>query len=366
MSAGAGGRTTSRHDANGGSRAASRNAKSARSEERVRTTDKLPDGDVHAYAGGRYEEASDRKGRSRTRSSRSRKADVQVVADPIYSSTRVGDLRNQSRQERMARSARRYFVRIALVLGIVAALIIGGAVVYNSNLFTVEHVEVNGVEHLTSDEMAQMANVPAGVTLLRVDTDAIANRIRKNAWVQDVSVVPKFPDTLQINVIERKITAIVEVPLGKAAKATTTATSKQWAIAEDHVWLRPSPEQDSEAAKTTSSKVYEDAEAALHITDVPYGTKTEIGAVCVDNNVNNALDIVSGLTTELADMVVTVSAAGPVETTLLLDNGVEIAFGKAENVRDKERVILKIMEENENGVAYINVRNVSNPTWRAI
>ena len=72
------------------------------------------------------------------------------------------------------------------------------------------------------------------------------------------------------------------------------------------------------------------------------------------------------MTTDLANHVETVSAAGPAETTLLLDSGVEIAFGKAENIRDKERVILQILEENPDSVAYINVRLVETPTWRSI
>ena len=132
------------------------------------------------------------------------------------------------------------------------------------------------------------------------------------------------------------------------------------------MWLMPIPDANSDAAKTTSAKVYEDAASALRIVDVPYGTKAEIGRVCTDANVNNALDVVSGLTTELAGRIAQVSAAGTAETTLVLDNGVEVAFGKAEDIRDKERVILQILADNEDNVAYINVRMVETPTWRAV
>ena len=195
---------------------------------------------------------------------------------------------------------------------------------------------------------------------LRVDTATIESRIEQNAWVADVQVVRAFPDTLQINVTERPVFAIVEIPTG--AKASV----KRWAIAEDHIWLMPIPDADSEAAKTTSSKVYEDADHVLHIVDVPFGTKAEIGKECADANVNNALDILSGLTTELSGRVTKVSAAGTAETTLVLDNGVEVAFGKAEDIRDKERVVLEILEQNPDNVAYINVRMVDSPTWRAV
>ena len=128
----------------------------------------------------------------------------------------------------------------------------------------------------------------------------------------------------------------------------------------------PIPEAGSEAAQTTSPKIYEDAENVLHIVGVPYGTEAQIGQVCTDENVNNALDILGGMTTDLAGQVASISASSVAETTLTLDSGVEIAFGKAEDIRDKERVIQQIIEDNPYGVAYINVRMVETPTWRSI
>ena len=104
----------------------------------------------------------------------------------------------------------------------------------------------------------------------------------------------------------------------------------------------------------------------LHITDVPYGTRPEVGAYCSDANVNNALAIVDGMTTELAGQVKKVAATETESTTLTLESGVEIVFGTAENIRDKERVCLEIMKEHPDGLAYINVRVVDRPTWRAL
>lgn len=275
-------------------------------------------------------------------------------------STSVGELRRAQREERLRKSSRRYFLRIVMVVGVIVALLAGWAALYNSPAFTIENVQVNGVSHLTSDEVSQLVNVPEGETLLRVDTDTVRERMMQTAWVKDVQVNRVFPNTLEINVTERAVKAVIEIPTSSGSAV------KSWAIAEDHTWLMPIPEKDSEAAKTTSSQIYADAESALHIVDVPYGTKAEIGQVCTDENVNNALDILANMTTELAGRVVKVSAAGVAETTLILDNGVEIAFGKAEDIREKERVVLQILEDNPDGVAYINVRMVEQPTWRGV
>lgn len=278
---------------------------------------------------------------------------------PEFVSTSVGELRRAERAERLRKSSRRYLVRFIIIIGVVVALLAAWAAVYNSPAFTIEHVQVNGVEHLTNDEMTQLANVPQGSTLLRVDTDIIRNRLMQNAWVENAEVKRVFPHTIEIDVTERAVQAIVEIPTNQGT------TVKKWAIAKDHMWLMPIPDKDSEAAKTTSQQIYADAETALRIVDVPYGTKAEIGKECTDGNVNNALDIVNNMTTELGGRIVKVSAAGQAETTLTLDDGVEIAFGKAEDIRDKERVILQILKDNP-GVAYINVRMVEQPTWRAV
>ena len=104
----------------------------------------------------------------------------------------------------------------------------------------------------------------------------------------------------------------------------------------------------------------------LHITDVPYGTKPAVGSYCTDANVNNALAIVAGMTTELADRVTSVKATETASTTLTIKDGPDIVFGTADNIREKERVCLRIMKEHPEGVTYINVRTPDRPTWRSL
>ncbi|MBR2804097.1 MAG: FtsQ-type POTRA domain-containing protein [Eggerthellaceae bacterium] len=329
-----------------------------------RTTERTEQRKTERSAQRTTERTAQRSTKRRSKRATSKSSEQRIqgkTSDSMqFESRRIGDIRRSERRERAKENSRRYLVRIFIGIGIIVALIGGWAALYNSPAFTIQNVEVEGVEHLTADEMSQLANVPTDNTLLRVDTETIRNRLKQTAWVEDAAVTRKFPDTIKITVTEREIEAIVEIP------NRSGSSTKKWAIAKDHIWLMPIPEPGSEAAKTTSEKIYEDAEAALHITDVPYGTVAEIGQPCQDSNVNNALDIISGMTTDLANHVETVSAAGPAETTLLLDSGVEIAFGKAENIRDKERVILQILEENPDSVAYINVRLVETPTWRSI
>ena len=169
-----------------------------------------------------------------------------------------------------------------------------------------------------------------------------------------------LPNTLEIVVTEREIAAVVDVV------ADNAKTTQHWAIASDGMWLMEIPDQDSELGQSISPQIYEDAGKVLHIKDVPFGLTPEVGTYCTDENVNNALKILDGLSTALADQVKTVSATDAQSTLLTLDNGIQIAFGTADDIRDKERICLEIMDKNQGKVAYINVRVPDRPTWRAV
>ena len=288
---------------------------------------------------------------------------------PQVTSVRLGDLdraqRGTSRRGATPRSAARpkrsRGFRLAVVALVLTALLgVTYAGLYFSPVFTIEEVEVTGADHLTSDEMAILAAVPQGTTLLNVDASAIAGSVVRDAWVADVQVRRHFPNTLEIVVTERQIAAVVDVV------ADNAKTTQHWAIAADGMWLMEIPDQNSELGQSISPQIYEDAAQVLHIKDVPFGLTPEVGTYCTDGNVNNALDILDGLSTDLADQVKTVSATDAQSTLLTLDNGIQIAFGTADDIRDKERICLEIMAKNEGKVAYINVRVPDRPTWRAV
>lgn len=278
-------------------------------------------------------------------------------------SVRVGDLepsRGARGRGRMDASYRNYMARFAKVAVAVAIVVVAFLGVRQSSLFTIQNVTVTGVTHITSTAMAELAAVPTGSTLLRVDTAGIKSRLLTNAWVEDVSINRVLPDTLELAITERTVSAVVEVP-GQDGGSTS-----QWAIASDGIWLMEVPAQGSEEAANVSSQVYSDVEGALKITNVPYGVSPLVGSACTDESVLNALSIVDGMTTSLKDQVASVNASGVDNTVITLDSGVQIAFGSSEDIRDKERICLQLMEQYPDQISYINVRTPASPTWRSL
>jgi cell division protein FtsQ len=284
------------------------------------------------------------------------------------SSVRVGDIRRDARRTSGAPTARRavaanpWVRRIGIAFAVIIALVIVYVALYFSSLFPVTKVTVTGATHLTSSELTDLAQVPQGTTLLRVDTAGIESRLESNAWVSHAQVNRIFPDTIELSITERSIAAVVDVT------STEGQQTEHWAIAGDGTWLLDIPDENSSDASSVSDQIYQDASQVLHITDVPYGVKPVVGAHCSDESVINALDIVANLTTELSGRVTTVSATDAANTIITLDNGVQIAFGSAdtaEEVREKEQVCLELMNEHPE-VTYINVRVTDRPTWRSL
>lgn len=280
-------------------------------------------------------------------------------ADQPLRSVSVSDVRNAARY-RSKHAARRVPMVFITIVVVIALLAIGGVVLANSGVFTVRQVTVSGVSHITSEEVTNLAAVPEGTTLLNVDANGISSRMASNPWVQSANVERVFPDTLNLHVTERTISAVVSVTVDESN------TVERWALASDGMWLTELPDQNSAEGQALPASVYEDSANALEITDIPYGSSPEAGKYCNNANVENALSIIDGMTTELADQIKSVSAASSNSTTLTLDNGVEIAFGDSQDIRDKERVCLELLKQYEGKISYINVRVVNKPVWRSM
>lgn len=249
-----------------------------------------------------------------------------------------------------------------IILGGVATLAVAAVIAFfalsNTDTFKIENIEISGTDHLTTQEVSALVSVPQGTTLFTLDSEAIATSLKRDAWVEDVEINRIFPNKLEIVVHERAITAVAEIPMGESQEI------QKWAISKDGYWLMAIPDRDTELGAQISEQIHNDADNVLHIVDIEYGVEPAIGAKCTDAEVLNALEIIANMTTSLADQVKVVSAPDVDSTMLVLNNNVEIAFGAAEDIRDKERICLQIMKQNPK-VVYINVRVLDRPTWRS-
>jgi len=109
------------------------------------------------------------------------------------------------------RSWRRWLAWLAAA-GLVALVV---WVVGWSSLLGVDDVEVSGATGAEAKAVAALVQVPVGTPLARVDTDAVADRVRTRITVAEVSVRRSWPGTLRVDVVPRTAALVVKNPQGR-------------------------------------------------------------------------------------------------------------------------------------------------------
>ena len=118
-------------------------------------------------------------------------------------------------RERALSNRRRPWLRALLVVASVALAALVGWLVWWSPVLAVDDVEVAGVTGAEARAVAELASVPEGTPLARVDTDALAARVRGRITVAEASVRRSWPATLRVEVVPRTAALVVRNPDGR-------------------------------------------------------------------------------------------------------------------------------------------------------
>jgi cell division protein FtsQ len=252
---------------------------------------------------------------------------------------RMASVKRDERERRQRQISRRrgliWVVLVVIAVGVVWGLI----ALARAPIFSVDQITVNGVTRLTRAQVLDRAKVPAETTLLRLPKGAIVKRLLAEPWIAEARVVRRFPHTLEIDIAERRPVAIVD------AGGTSI-----WLVDNSATWLAP-----RSATDTRTLPVIRDVE---NITP-------KAGTRSASAELQNAIAVLNGLSSELRSKVRTVTAPTIDKTALILSRGVQIFVGSAEDIAKKDQVAQAILAQNKN-VVYVNVRVVDRPTWRGL
>jgi len=118
-------------------------------------------------------------------------------------------------RERALSNRRRPWRRALLVVLVAATAALLVWVIGWSTWLAVDRVEVTGVGGPEATAVARLVQVPLGTPLARVDTDAVADRVRGRVTVAEVSVRRAWPSTLTVEVVPRRAALVVRNPQGQ-------------------------------------------------------------------------------------------------------------------------------------------------------
>lgn len=254
--------------------------------------------------------------------------------------SKISRNKRAARERRLAARRRKAVLVITLSAMAVLSVAFGAFSVYQSDLFKITTVTVEGNDRLSDNSVRAAAAIPEDETLLRLSASEAEERVERDPWVLSATVSRRFPGTVVIEVDERVPVAMLDV--GDSSFLLLDA--------QGYILARETPDE------TVTAVVIRD------VGDV----KTTPGARPASEPLKNALEVWSGLSPQMREMVRAISAPSVGETALITEDGIEIFVGPSVDIARKEEIAREIMTEHAGSVVYINVRSIERPTWRAL
>lgn len=254
-----------------------------------------------------------------------------------------------------------YVRRAAVGAGIVAGLALISLVVLfvmaHLPVFVITGINAAASEHVSEAQIAKLASVEEGTTLLNVDTSQITEKVSKNPWVKRVIIKREFPDTLGVSVEERSVAALVVIGGGTSV----------WALGDDGVWIEPVQLDTSSGGDVVQLALARAQEmGCLLIANVPATVNPAQGALSTDDSILDVLTYQGQLPDSISTEAQVYYAASSGSVSVVLKSGLEVSLGAANDVSAKVQALKEIMANYGDQLTYVNVRVPSKPTYRKV
>lgn len=228
-----------------------------------------------------------------------------------------------------ARSRRRRLRRLLLTVCGVLAVFAAGLVAWLvgwSDVTAVDGVEVSGTDGRVERTVRGAADVPDGMPLIRVDTGAIAERVRAVPDVAEVEVRRGWPRTVEIEVAVRE------------PAATLQDDGKWWSIDRDGVVFGPSERRGAGLVEVVADHGDDPAQVSARVA---------------------AIEVIAELPADVLDQVAAVEAPSDAAIELVLTDRRRVLWGTASGTARKAEVLEVVMAEVPDASGY----NVSAPDF---
>ena len=107
-----------------------------------------------------------------------------------------------TRSEKSLREPDVHWSRRAAAMGVAVALSALLGWLWFGPALSVRTVEVTGAQHLTGAQVAQMAGLASGASVLSVDAEADRTKLLNQTWVQGATVIPQLPGNVLVEISE--------------------------------------------------------------------------------------------------------------------------------------------------------------------
>lgn len=102
----------------------------------------------------------------------------------------------KNKKLKMRKSAKIIF---GVLLGIIVVILM-----INSPIFNVKKIEIEGNENVSDTKIISLSEIQLYTNIFKLDKLDVIEKVKENAYIEDVDVSRKLPSTIQINVVERE------------------------------------------------------------------------------------------------------------------------------------------------------------------
>jgi cell division protein FtsQ len=116
------------------------------------------------------------------------------------------------RQKRLAAFGRKLKI---MCFSVVTVAVVAGAIYFlpyrMPSVLSVQTIELAGNEHLTDDELKQIAGLKGNESLLVLSSRKVYNKLKESPWIEAASVRKEYPSRLQIRIRETEPFALLDM-----------------------------------------------------------------------------------------------------------------------------------------------------------
>lgn len=243
--------------------------------------------------------------------------------------------RLKRRRLAIQRSKRR---RLAITAAATTATLLSVWLALWSPLFDVRRITVAGARRVSPSEIERATHID-GDNLLLLRTADVAAEIERLPWVLTADVDRILPSTVRVRIEERAATAVVESGRG--------------------VWTL-----DTEGRVLAAGR----AGRSLPVIGAPALDDLRAGGEVHSDAIRSVLAALGSMPKALRAKVSTAAADTPTRITMTLKDGVEVRYGAALRLEEKNDVLVGLLsrlKKTERVVGYIDVRVPSAPALGA-
>ncbi|MEU6662931.1 FtsQ-type POTRA domain-containing protein [Streptomyces sp. NPDC046821] len=233
--------------------------------------------------------------------------------------------------------------RVLILAGVGLVLLSAGVVwlLYGSQWLRAERVTTSGTEVLTPAEVRAAAAVPVGAPMISVDTDAIADRLRRKLpRIDSVDVERSWPHGITLKVIERKPVLIVE----KGAKGDIGQSGQSGVNGESDAKAGKFVEVDAKGVRFATVQKAPAGVPLLELTPDQAGAFASLRRFGADALVREAVRIARDLPRAVAHDTRAVKVRSYDSVSLDLAGGRTVAWGSGEKGRLKASSLVALMK----------------------